>query len=105
MEGVAVDAHEARIARDLYIGGRRVAGAGGQAVGVHNPFDNSEICKIVPACIDQVDAAVDAADRTFRASAWKGLTGRERGILLGRLAALLRRDLEAFAVLESMDTG
>lgn len=105
MEPVAVNAHEVRIGRDLYIGGRRVAGAGGQAIAVHNPFDNSEICNIVPASIDQLDAAVDAADRAFRASSWKKLTGRERAVLLGRLAALLRRELEAFAVLEAIDTG
>jgi acyl-CoA reductase-like NAD-dependent aldehyde dehydrogenase len=105
MEAAAVATREPRIGRDLYIGGRRVAGAGGQAITVHNPFDNSEICSVAPASTDQVDAAVEAADSAFRAPSWKKLTGRERGVLLGRLAALLRRDLESFAVLESMDTG
>ena len=105
MKAAAVDARGAPIVSDPYIDGRRLAGAGGEAVAIHNPFDNSEICSIAPASIGQVDAAVEAADKAFRAPSWKKLTGRERGVLLGRLAALLRRDLEAFAVLESMDTG
>lgn len=105
MERAAIDAHKARIVPVSYIDGRRMAGAGGKAVAVHNPFDNSEICSVAPASVEQVDAAVEAADRAFRAPSWKKLTGRERGVLLGRLAALLRRDLETFAVLESMDTG
>lgn len=105
MEAAAVNARKARVVPDPYIGGRRIAGAGGNAFAVRNPFDNSEICSITPASIDQVDAAVEAADGAFRAPSWKKLTGRERGVLLGRLATLLRRDLEAFAVLESMDTG
>ena len=105
MDAAAVDAQTPRIVADPYIGGRRVAGAGGKAVAVHNPFDNSEICSVTPASTNQVDAAVEAADKAFRAPSWKALTGRERGVLLNRLAALLRRDLEAFAVIESMDTG
>jgi acyl-CoA reductase-like NAD-dependent aldehyde dehydrogenase len=105
MEAAAIDDDRVRIVSDPYIGGRRVAGAGGKAIAVHNPFDNSEICRVAPASVDQVDAAIEAAHAAFRAPAWRRLTGRERGLLLHRLAALLRRDLETFAVLESMDTG
>ena len=105
MEAATIDEAKVRIVSDPYIGGRRVAGAGGKAIAVHNPFDNSEICSVAPASVDQVHAAVEAAYEAFRAPSWKKLMGRERGVLLNRLAALLRRDLEAFAVLESMDTG
>jgi acyl-CoA reductase-like NAD-dependent aldehyde dehydrogenase len=33
------------------------------------------------------------------------MTGRDRGVLLHRVAELLRRDLETFATIESIDTG
>ena len=105
MQAVAVRDAEVQIVTDLYIGGRRVTGAGPEAVPIHNPFDNREICRIAPASADQVDAAVEAADRAFRAPDWKRLTGRERGALLYRLAALLRRDLAAFATLKSIEYG
>jgi (Z)-2-((N-methylformamido)methylene)-5-hydroxybutyrolactone dehydrogenase len=105
MDAPTVDAAKVRIVADLLIGGRRVAGEGGEAIAVHNPFDNGEICRITPASAEQVHAAVEAAYQAFHSPAWRKLTGRERGLLLNRLAALLRRDLEAFAVIESMDTG
>lgn len=105
MEAVAFHDAKARVVTALYIGGKPVTGAGGEAIGIHNPFDNREICRIAPASADQVNAAVEAAYKAFKAPTWKGLTGRDRGVLLHRLAQLLRRDLEAFATLETMDTG
>jgi (Z)-2-((N-methylformamido)methylene)-5-hydroxybutyrolactone dehydrogenase len=105
MEVVAIHDAKTRIVTDLYIAGRTASGAGGEPIAIHNPFDNREICRIAPASTAQVNEAVEAAYKAFKAPSWKGLTGRERGVLLNRLAALLRRDLEAFATLESMDTG
>jgi acyl-CoA reductase-like NAD-dependent aldehyde dehydrogenase len=72
---------------------------------VTNPFDNSEICKIRPADDAQVNEAIDAAYAAFHRPDWRRLTGRERGKPLYQLAQLLRRDLESFAILESIDTG
>ena len=53
----------------------------------------------------QVNQAVEAAYAAFRRPDWRKLTGRERGKLLLQLAQLLRRDLESFATLETLDTG
>src|SRR5262245_60859475 len=105
MESSTARAANPGIVTSLFIGGHRVSGANGEAVGVLNPFDNRTICKIVPASPAQVDEAVAAAYAAFKAPSWARLTGRERGALLHRLAQLLRRDLKAFATIESMDTG
>jgi acyl-CoA reductase-like NAD-dependent aldehyde dehydrogenase len=105
MEAVAIKDIKARFATDLYVGGKFVPGAGSSTAIVTNPFDNSEVCSIVPASDEQVDEAVEAAHKAFKHPSWKRLTGRERGLLLHRLAELLRRDLEAFATIESIDTG
>jgi acyl-CoA reductase-like NAD-dependent aldehyde dehydrogenase len=93
------------IATDLYIGGNFAAGRGGPPIVVTNPYDNRQITALPPASADQVDAAVEAAQRAFRHPSWQRLTGRERGALLFRLARLLERDAEIFAGLESLDTG
>ena len=105
MEAVAGRDYKPRVVTALFIGGKSVPGAGGDPIAIHNPFDNEEICAIAPASADQVDEAVETAHATFKSAAWKGLTARDRGVLLNRLAHLLRRDLEAFATLELMDTG
>ena len=105
MEAIALKDVKARLVTDLYVGGSFVRGEGGAPSAIINPYDNSEICAIAPASDKQVDAAVEAAYCAFKHPSWKHLTGRERGALLLRLAALLRRDLEAFATIESIDTG
>jgi betaine-aldehyde dehydrogenase len=105
MEAVAFHDLKARVVTAHYIGGETLAGEGGEPIGVHNPFDNREICRITPVSIAQVNEAVECAHKAFKDRKWKKLTGRERGLLLNKLAALLRRDLEAFATLESLDTG
>jgi acyl-CoA reductase-like NAD-dependent aldehyde dehydrogenase len=89
----------------MLIDGKLVAGRSGSFVSVLNPFDNSEICRVESASPDQVIDAVEAAHRAFHAPSWQQLNGRGRGALLYRLAEILRRDIEIFATLESMDTG
>jgi betaine-aldehyde dehydrogenase len=89
----------------MLIDGAFVEGKGGNFVSVQNPFDNSEICRLECASPDQVTEAVDAAYRAFRTPSWQKRSGVERGVLLYRLAELLRRDSDFFATLEAMDTG
>ena len=93
------------ITTELYINGQFQPGSGTNAISVTNPFDNEEICRVVPASEAQVQNAIEAAATAFKSPAWQSLTGRDRGTLLYRLAELLRRDLEIFATLEAVDTG
>ena len=105
MEAVAIDDAKVRIVTDLYIGGRRVAGAGGKPCAIHNPFDNSEICRIAPA----------SADRSMRRSRRpRRPSGRRRGkgsrAASGACCSIgWRRCCGATSrrspLLESMDTG
>src|ERR1700758_789175 len=93
------------VTTQLYINGQFQPGSGTNAISVTNPFDNEEICRVVPASEAQVQNAIEAATTAFKSPAWQSLTGRDRGTLLYRLAELLRRDLEIFATLEAVDTG
>ena len=93
------------VTTQLYINGQFQPGSGTNAISVTNPFDNEEICRVVPASEAQVQNAIEAAATAFKSPAWQSLTGRDRGTLLHRLAELLRRDLEIFATLEAVDTG
>lgn len=105
MEAIAIQDAEAHVVTSLFISGKWVAGHGGDPVAILNPFNNGEICRIAPASEAQVNEAAEAAYKAFKGPAWANLTGRDRGALLHRLAALLRRDLEVFAALETLDTG
>jgi aldehyde dehydrogenase (NAD+) len=85
-----------------YIGGRWVASA--DTLPIINPSDGREIGRIARGTADDVDAAVSAA-QAAREGAWGALTAVERGRLLLRLSALILRDTEALARLESTDVG
>jgi aldehyde dehydrogenase (NAD+) len=85
-----------------YIGGRWVESAA--TLPIINPSDGQEIGRIARGTAADVDAAVTAA-QAARDGAWGQLTAVERGRLLLRLSALILRDTEALARMESTDVG
>lgn len=87
------------------INGQRRTGSGDTTISVYNPFDNSQLAELVPATAQDINDAVEVAYRAFNMPSWRRMIGRERGKLLMRLAALLDRDAERFAIIESLDTG
>lgn len=86
----------------LLIGGERVDGVG-EAVPVLDPSTGTPVCDVAEASTEQVDAAVRAAVEAF--PAFSATTPAERAGLLLELATRLEADLEAFAALESLDSG
>ncbi|MDQ0471284.1 aminobutyraldehyde dehydrogenase [Labrys wisconsinensis] len=70
---------------------------------VLNPKTEATIVDLPEASVEQVDAAVSAADRAF--PAWSRTTPAERSALLLKLADAIERDAEAFATLEALNCG
>ena len=86
----------------LLINGEIVDG-GGDAVAVLNPATGAEIVGIGEATTEQVDAAVRGNHDAFAAFAAR--TPGDRAGLMYDLANRMEAEMEAFAVLESLDTG
>ena len=86
----------------LLINGEIVDG-GGDAVAVFNPATGAEIVGIREATTEQVDAAVRGNHEAF--AAFAAQTPGDRAGLLYDLANRMEAEAEAFAVLESLDTG
>ena len=86
----------------LLINGEIVDG-GGDAVAVLNPATGAEIVGIREATTEQVDAAVRGNHEAF--AAFAAQTPGDRAGLLYDLANRMEAEAEAFAVLESLDTG
>ncbi|WP_305671177.1 aldehyde dehydrogenase family protein [Falsiroseomonas sp.] len=85
-----------------FIGGRAVASDA--VLPVLNPSDGTEIGQIVRGTAREVDEACRAADAAL-AGPWGRMPAAERGRLLLKLAALVQRDAERLAALESLDVG
>ncbi|OXY92690.1 aldehyde dehydrogenase family protein [Streptomyces diastatochromogenes] len=89
----------------LFIGGHWREATGGARREVIDPSTGQAVTTVAEAGADDVDAAVRAAREAFDAGEWSGLSGRERGRVLHRVAELIRENAEELAALESLDVG
>jgi aminobutyraldehyde dehydrogenase len=86
----------------MLIGGRLVGGEGA-AETVLDAASGAPLATIAAASVEQVEAAVAAAEAAFEG--WAGTAPRDRGAALLRIAAALEREASAYASLESRNTG
>ncbi|WP_045835285.1 gamma-aminobutyraldehyde dehydrogenase [Hyphomicrobium sp. 99] len=87
---------------NMLIGSEFVAGTDAPEP-IVNPKTEDVITNLPDASAAQVDAAVIAADKAFKA--WSQTTVAERSTLLLKLADAIERDAESFATLEALNTG
>lgn len=69
-----------------------------------NPANEETFAEVSAATVDDVDAAVQAADKTFRQT-WRDLTPGKRTEVLFKIAAGIRANLETLARWESQSIG
>jgi betaine-aldehyde dehydrogenase len=89
----------------LYIDGAWVASGDGACSQVINPSDGTIVTEVDVATDEQVQQAIAAARRAFDTTDWPRTPTGERAALLDRVAALLDRDQEQLAILETQNTG
>jgi aldehyde dehydrogenase (NAD+) len=71
-----------------------------------NPATGEVLASVAEADAADVDLAVKAARKAFNAkSAWRKMSGSERGKLLNKLADLIEKHAEELGTLESLDNG
>ncbi|MFF7640491.1 aldehyde dehydrogenase family protein [Streptomyces canus] len=89
----------------LFVGGQWREAADGARTEVVDPSRGAVVTTVAEAGAADVDAAVRAAREAFDGGAWSGLSGRERGRILQRVAELIRENADELAQLESLDVG
>ncbi|SEP72509.1 Acyl-CoA reductase [Streptomyces sp. yr375] len=89
----------------LFIGGQWREAADGARTEVVDPSRGTVVTTVAEAGAADVDAAVRAAREAFDSGQWSGLSGRERGRILLRVAELIRAEADEIARLESLDVG
>ncbi|CAJ1788039.1 Gamma-aminobutyraldehyde dehydrogenase [Aeromonas veronii] len=91
-----------KLSTQLLIDGQFVTGEG-QAELILNPANGEQIATVPEASFEQVNRAVNGAQRAF--AQWSRTTPASRSNLLLRLADLVERHAEEFAALESLNCG
>lgn len=89
----------------LHIGGAAVDAGGGETRELRNPATGEVIAEVAQGTAEDAAAAVVAADAAFTRGIWRATPAPQRGAVLGSIADLVRRDLEALAALESANAG
>jgi succinate-semialdehyde dehydrogenase/glutarate-semialdehyde dehydrogenase len=88
---------------DLFIDGAWRGASDGGAMPVHNPADGEEIGRVAKATSVDIDAALAAADKGFRA--WRAMSAYERAGRMRDAAQHLRGDREAIARNLTLEQG
>jgi aldehyde dehydrogenase (NAD+) len=86
------------------IAGESCPARSGQTIAVIDPADGQVFATIPRSGAEDMDRAVQVAQRAFRGP-WGKLTATERGRILARLADLVRAQADELAELECRDTG
>ena len=90
----------------LFINNEFVPAVSGRTFATVDPSDETEIASIAEADFDDVDRAVCAARAAFSlGSPWRTMDASDRGRLMLKLVALMTRDKETLASLDTVDNG
>lgn len=89
----------------LFINNQFVDSSDGVTFNSINPTTEEVICKVSKGTRDDVDMAVNAAEKAFYEGEWGKMNARDRGVLMYRLADLMDQHKEELATLESIDSG
>lgn len=90
---------------DCWIDGRFVPAAAGGRFESVNPATGAVLSDLARGGAEDIDRAVRAARAAFEDGRWSRRTPGARKEVLLRLAALLRENLEEFALLDTLDMG
>ncbi len=88
----------------IYIAGEWRLGRG-KPIYSFNPADQSVNAEISTASLEDVNDAIEAAARAWRAEHWRNSMAHERAKILYRVADLIEARVDALSLLQSRDNG
>ncbi len=88
-----------------FIGGKNVGSSNGETFITHDPGSGETIAEVSHFQPDDVNRAVESADKAFRETEWAKLPPNERGVILHRLADEVEERKSIIGQLESLDAG
>lgn len=92
-----------QLANQLFINGQWVAASTGNVIDVYNPSDESLICSVADATVEDGMRAIDAAEGA--AAAWAATAPRKRATILMRAFDIMMERSEWLAGLISLENG
>jgi betaine-aldehyde dehydrogenase len=91
--------------RRMIIDGKEVDSASGETFTTSNPATGAVLARLPSGGAEDVNRAVEAAERAFEDGPWRKLHARERGKVLLRMAEAIRDHVDEIAELQTHDNG
>lgn len=91
-------------AYQMLIGGEWTEGAGSERLDSFNPYSQEVWARLPQATDEDVARAIETAHETFT-SVWRRVNGRDRALMLNRLADLVEQNGDELARIDSTDNG
>ncbi|MFQ5696516.1 MAG: aldehyde dehydrogenase family protein, partial [Terriglobia bacterium] len=89
----------------LFIGGQWRDSSSGKTFPTVNPATGETITRLAEAGEAEVEAAVEAARNAFEGGAWAQMSAADRARVLRKIADLIEKNIDEFAILETLDNG
>jgi len=89
----------------LFIGGQWVDAVRKGRFETRDPGSGKVLAEVAAAEQEDVNRAVEAAQRAFKTSGWPALPANDRAVVLHRLADLIDKHRDILAQIESLDVG
>lgn len=91
--------------RGLYIDGQEVDAESDELIDVRNPATGEIMARIQHAKDNDIERALQSAQRAFRSPEWGGMSTRDRARLVNRLADAFENHLDELYELETANNG
>ncbi|MAZ16716.1 MAG: carnitine dehydratase [Ahrensia sp.] len=89
----------------MIIDGQSVDGSGGEVIESTNPYSEQVWATVARGTEEDVNRAVEAADRARRKGPWGQMTATARGALMRRFAEIMAEHAQRLAEIEVRDNG
>lgn len=95
-----------KIEKRAFINGKYVDATGGKTFEKVLSFDGKTVLSGIACCDENdVDIAVDIADKVYKSGIWSGKTPEERKAIILKMADLMEAGREELALLDTYETG
>lgn len=89
----------------MFVGGEWVSAANNETFEDRDPGHGSVIATVAAGGKDDIDRAVQAAEKAFQKSGWATMKANDRAVIIHRLADLVQKNVQILAQMESLDVG
>ncbi|EJT44497.1 ALD6-like protein [Saccharomyces kudriavzevii IFO 1802] len=89
----------------LFINNKFTKAQDGKTYAVEDPSTEAIVCEVSSATTEDVEYAIECADRAFHDTEWATQDPRERGRLLSKLADEIESQIELVSSIEALDNG